>query len=97
MKANAVMPDKPAKVTVKNTQTRKIKITWKKVKNAKKYQVQYSTSKKFKKRVVLKTTKKLKYTIKKLIKGKTYYIRVRGVNGKKVGKWSKIQKIKIKK
>lgn len=97
MKANAAMSGKPAKVTVKNTQTRKIKITWKKVKNAKKYQVQYSTSKKFKKRVVLKTTKKLKYTIKKLIKGKTYYIRVRGVNGKKVGKWSKIQKIKIKK
>lgn len=53
------------------------------------------TTKKFKKKVVTKTTKKLKYTIKKLAKGKTYYIRIRGVNGKEVGKWSKSKKVKI--
>ncbi len=90
-------PSKVKKVTAKNNKKKSIKITWKKTTNAKKYQIQYSTSKKFKKKVVTKTTKKLKYTIKKFAKGKTYYIRVRGINGKEVGKWSKIKKVKIKK
>lgn len=92
-----VKPSKVKKVTVKNNKKKSIKITWKKTTNAKKYQIQYSTSKKFKKKVVTKTTKKLKYIIKKLAKGKTYYIRVRGVNGKEVGKWSSVKKVKIKK
>lgn len=90
-------PSKVKKVTAKNNRKKSIKITWKKTTNAKKYKIQYSTSKKFKKKVVTKTTKKLKYTIKKLAKGKTYYIRVRGVNGKEVGKWSSTKKVKIKK
>lgn len=92
-----VKPSKVKKVTAKNNRKKSIKLTWKKATNTKKYQIQYSTSKKFEKKVVTKTTKKLKYTIKKLAKGKTYYIRVRGVNGKEVGKWSTVKKIKIKK
>ena len=92
-----VKPSKVKKVTAKNNRKKSIKITWKKTTNAKKYKIQYSTSKKFKKKVVTKTTKKLKYTIKKLAKGKTYYIRVRGINGKEVGKWSSAKKVKIKK
>ena len=31
------------------------------------------------------------------VKGKTYYVRVRGVNGSNVGKWSKVKKVKVKK
>mgnify|MGYP003299280028 CR=1 FL=1 len=36
-------------------------------------------------------------TIAKLTKGKTYYVRVRGVNGDKTGKWSKAKKVTIRK
>lgn len=48
-----------------------------------------------------KSTTKTKYTVKKLKKKKTYYMRVRAYtlwNGKKVyGKWSSVKKVKIKK
>lgn len=94
--ATVKTPKKPTSVKVVNKKTKKIKVTWKASANAKKYQVQWSTSKKFKK-ATTKKTKNLKYTIKKLTKGKTYYIRVRGINGKKVGKWSSVKKVKIKK
>lgn len=63
------------------------KVTWKKVKGAKGYQVKYSTSKKFKKsKTKTKTVKKNKITLKKLTKNK-YYVKVRAykkVKGKKV-------------
>lgn len=90
----------PARVTVKsarNIRKKSIKVTWKKTKNAKKYQVQYSTDKKFKKKVKSKTTKKLNFTVKKLTKNKTYYVRIRGINGKVYGKWSTVKKVKIRK
>lgn len=69
------------------------KVTWKKVKGAKGYQVKYSTSKKFKKsKTKTKTVKKNKITLKKLTKNK-YYVKVRAykkVKGKKVyGKYSR--------
>ncbi len=48
-----------------------------------------------------KSTTKTKYTVKKLKKKKTYYVRVRPLtrsNGKKVyGKWSAIKKVKVRK
>ena len=47
-----------------------------KVTGAKGYQLQYALNKKFKKKKSIQT-KKTKYTIKKLKKKKTYYIRVR--------------------
>ena len=90
----------PAKVTIKsakNKAKKSIFVTWKKTKKAKKYQIQYSLNKKFAKGVKLKTTKKLTYRMKGLTKSKTYYVRVRGVNGKNYGKWSRISKVKIKK
>ena len=75
-------------------------ISWKKSKGAKGYQLQYALNKKFKKKKSIQT-KKTKYTIKKLKKKKTYYIRVRAykMNGKKkvYGKWSMVKKVKIKK
>lgn len=77
------------------------------------YKIQYSTSKKFKKAktITIKSTKKkLNKKIKKLKKGKTYYIRVRAyriydpsqygsTDSKETfySKWSKTKKIKITK
>lgn len=87
-----------AKVTglkVKNKKKKKAVITWKKAKNALKYQVQFSRKKNMKKGKS-KYTKKRKITIKKLKKRKKYYFRVRGINGKIVGKWSAKKKLKIK-
>ena len=74
-----------------------VKLT-KKVTNATIYQVQYATSSKFKKaKTTTLTTKK---TIKKLSKGKTYYVRVRArvkINGKyQYGAWSLKAKTKVK-
>ena len=73
----------------------KVSVTFKKVNGAAKYQVQISTSKKFKKVLVKKTVKKVTVTIsnKKLKNKKKLYIRVRAVG---TDKWSKPKKIKIK-
>lgn len=79
--------------SAKRVKKNRILVKFKKVKNAKKYQIQYATNKKFKK-AQIKTTKKYSYTLKKLSKKKTYYIRVRGVNGTKKGVWSKVKKVK---
>ncbi|MCI9125815.1 MAG: fibronectin type III domain-containing protein [Eubacterium sp.] len=87
---------KPAKVKIKSAKRIKKKtilVKFKKAKNAKKYQIQYATNKKFKK-AKMKTTKKYSYIIKKLSKNKTYYIRVRGINGTKRGEWSKTKKVR---
>ena len=88
------------KTTVKSASKKKaatkVKLTFKKVKGAKKYQVQISKTKKFKKVLVKKTVKKVKVTIKskKVKNQKKLYVRVRAVGAKK---WSKAKKIKIKK
>ncbi|MFQ9516004.1 MAG: fibronectin type III domain-containing protein [Eubacterium sp.] len=75
---------------------KKVKLSWKKAKNAKKYQIQYGTKKSFSSKKSKATAKK-SITIKKLKRGKTYYFRVRGIDGKQVGNWSKVKKVKIKK
>ena len=87
------------KTTVKSASKKKVatkvKITFKKVKGAKKYQVQISKTKKFKKVLVKKTVKKVKVTIKskKIKNQKKLYVRVRAVGAKK---WSKSKKVKLK-
>ncbi|MBR2674459.1 MAG: fibronectin type III domain-containing protein [Mogibacterium sp.] len=86
-----------------------VKITWKKaakkeLKKFDKVEIQVCTDKKFDKantkRVMVSKTKK-STTVKKLTKGKTYYVRVRNVKGtgvnKTVAKWSAVKKVKIKK
>lgn len=97
---------KPAKVkkpTVKNSAKKAMKVSFKKVKGAEGYQISYSTSRKFKKGTVKTVTAaKSPKTIKKLKKGKTYYVRVcaykKDSMGKKVcGKNSTAVKVKIKK
>ena len=93
-------PSKVKLTSAKNGKGKKLTVKWKKITGAKGYQLQYAMNKKFKKKKSVQT-KKTKYTIKKLKKNKTYYIRVRAykMNGRKkvYGKWSKVKKVKIKK
>lgn len=86
----------------KKAASKKIKITFKKIKKATAYEVQICKNKKFKKRnITKKTVKKNKCVFKKLKANKRYYVRVRAVafsNGKKnYGKWSSKKRIKLKK
>lgn len=104
---------KAAKITklkVNSKTKKKINVTWKKVRNAKGYQVQVSTSSKFKSNKIIfkQFTKKktLKISNRKIKSKKTYYVRVRAYttykdkNGKpqKVySKWNKkLRKVKVK-
>ena len=70
-------------------------VSWKGIKGVESYNVQVAKDKKFKKLLVNK-----KYTgytsagITKKFKGKKVYVRVRAINGKKTGPWSKVKTIK---
>lgn len=81
----------------------KVKITFKKLVGAKKYQVAIykskNNAKKNKNALVRKSFKKTKGTIKnkKLKSQKKLYLRARAVNGRIYSKWSQVIKIKIKK
>lgn len=97
---------KPKKTSISKIKAQKkgFKVTWKKVSNAKGYQIKYSTSKKFTKKTsktatVKKATTTSK-TVKDLKKKKTYYVKVRSyktVNAKKVySDWSNVKKVKTK-
>lgn len=68
-------PARP-KISSKKLTKGKAKFTWKKVSRAKGYQVLYSTSGTFKKALKKVSTKKTTVTIKKLKKGKNYYVKV---------------------
>lgn len=89
--------------SVKNVKGKKLQVKWKKNAKAGGYEIQYSTSKKFKGAKTKKVSgaKKTSVTIKGLKKGKTYYVRIRCY--KKSGKttytscWSSSKKVKIKK
>lgn len=110
-KANAEKVMRQAKITkltAKSKAKKKIVVSWKKVKNAKGYEVQVSKNNKFKKLIADKTTAKKKITIKsnKLKSKKTYYVRVRAyatykdANGKPQKVYSswikKTRKVKVK-
>ena len=82
----------------------KVTVSWMKItdklllKKTKSIQIQYSTNKKFKKKVVTKSAGKDKTKITlKLKKKKTYYIRVRYKGTKGNSKWSAVKKVKTKK
>lgn len=98
---NVPAPKKVQKIAAGNTKKQAVVLTWKKDKDAKGYQIEYSLNKKFTKQKKVKNAKKTSVTIKKLKKGKTYFFRVRAfkvVNGKMIcGKWSAVKKIRIKK
>ena len=81
--------------------TKKFTASWKKVSGACGYKVYYSTKKSsgFKYKTV-KGNSKVKYTVKNLKKGKTYYVKSRAyrvVNGKKVyGPYSSTVRVRVK-
>ncbi|MEY8517354.1 discoidin domain-containing protein [Lachnospiraceae bacterium 29-84] len=94
-----VSPKAAALVSLKAVKGKKLTVKWKKDSKASGYQIQYSTSKKFKsaKSIKVKNSKTTSTTIKKLKAGKKYYVRIRAyktvkVNGKSTtlnGAWSK--------
>ncbi|WP_302625800.1 hypothetical protein [uncultured Eubacterium sp.] len=80
---------KVKKLKAKNSKKGTVKITWRKVSKAKKYQIKVGKK--------TYTTKKAKYTVKKLKKGKKYTIKVRATaSGYKASAWAKT-KVKVKK
>lgn len=90
--APAVVASKPAQVKgvkVVNNAKKSVKVTWKKAKGAKSYQVKVGNKK--------YNAKKTNAKIKKLAVGKSYKVQVRAKNAAGFGKWSKAVKITIKK
>ena len=89
-----VSPSKASAPSLKTLRGRKLKVSWKRDGRATGYQVQYCTSRAFKKGVKTITISKNKTvtkTIPKLTKGKRYYVRVRAYKSVKVNK--KTQKL----
>lgn len=97
---------KPAatKVTSLKRGRRAFTLAWKKVSGATGYEIQYSTSKKFAKKItkkkLVKKAKTTRATIKKLKAKKAYYVRVRTykkVSGKTYySAWTKAKKVKTR-
>lgn len=103
----SVAPAKP--IVLKAPVLKKVKkgkkrftATWTKLSGVKRYEIQYSRNKKFKKgkkygtKIKKVSASKAKVTIKKLKKGKKYYVRIRAVYPNGVSKWSKAKKVKVK-
>ena len=98
---------KPAVVTISkavNSAKKKITVSWKTNKTCSGYAVQYSTDKNFRrgvKTVYVGKNSTAKVNLSKLVKGKTYYIRL--ASYKKVGSekilsnWSKVKTVKVRK
>ena len=93
----------PTKLKIANQKGRKLSVTWKKQKKISGYQIQYSTGKTFAKGTKMTSIVKSsdKAVIKKLKKGKTYYVRIRSYqksgSKKTYSAWSSYTKVKIKK
>lgn len=96
-------PSKPAISALKNTKSKQMSIKLKKkVSGAKGYEMVYATNKKFTKNKKTVRFTAVTKTVKKLKKGKTYYVKVRAykvdsANSRVYGKYSSVKKITIKK
>lgn len=98
---NVTITVKPKKMSIKKVTVAKksLKVTFKKDSKATGYEIQCSLTKNFKKIAGKADVKKTSATLKKLKKGKKYYVRIRAyktatVNGKKTkltGAWSKVK------
>ena len=103
VKTAAFTPAVPGSFKAVNVKTRSAKLTWKKVTGATGYQVYRSRKKSsgFKRITTIKKNSTVRYTNKKLRKGRTYYYKIRAyrtVNGKTVyGKFTTVKAVKIKK
>ena len=93
----------PTKLKIANQKGRKLSVTWKKQKKISGYQIHYSAGKTFAKGTKMTNIVKSsdKAVIKKLKKGKTYYVRIRSYqksgSKKTYSAWSSYTKVKIKK
>ena len=95
----------PSKTTLSSAEAqkgKKVKVKWKKNNTAARYELQYSTDKKFKKGVkTVKVTndwnEPTSKTVKSLKAGKTYYFRIRAVRGSLSSGWSGVKSAKVKK
>lgn len=99
-----VVPKTAKLSSLKNSKSKQLVVSWSKQKEAVGYVVEYSTDKKFKKGVKsvdMKKSATTKTTIRKLQKGKTYYVRVKAYtksgSEKLYGKVSNVKSQKIKK
>lgn len=97
-------PAKTAIKKLKNRKGRKVQVKFKEVAGADGYEIAYSTGVNFgKKKTTVKSYNAVKNvrTVKKLKKGKRYFVKVRAykMNGteKVYGKWSQVKVVKIKK
>lgn len=97
--ASILVKVSPAKMSIKSLKAvkgRKLTVSWKKDARATGYEIQYGTDKKFKNKKATKTiaVKKNRTTstvLKKLTKGKKYYVRIRAYKSDKVnGKTQKL-------
>lgn len=93
---------KAAIKSIKNLKGKKAKLVIKKINGATGYEVTYALNSKLTNKKVVKKIKSTSVTLKKLRKGKCYYIKVRAfitdTDGKKIyGSYSAVRKIKIKK
>ena len=93
---------KPVITSFYNRSGKKAVLKYKGVSKASGYQIVYSTNKKLKKKCTTITTKSKNYTLKKLAKRKTYYVKVRAYRidstGKKIyGRYTGVRKVRINK
>ncbi len=88
------------KILKAKSKKNRVTLTWKKIKKAIYYRVEYALDKKMKKSKKVVRVFKTKYTTKKLKKNKKYYFRIRAYridsNGVSMGKWSKVKCVKAK-
>ena len=103
VKKSAFTPAVPGSFKAVNVKTRSAKLTWKKVSGATGYVVYRSRKKSsgFKRIATFKKNTTVRYTNKKLRKGRTYYYKIkayRTVNGERVyGKYTSVRTVKIRK
>ena len=88
-----VVPAKPV-ISAKRTAKTKAVVTWKKAKNAKKYEVAYRM--KGKTKWTIKRTTSTKITLTKLKAKKAYQVKVRSINGTSASAYSSVKTIKAK-